>query len=78
MKRAVVVPRDPADLVDKVVLYEGRLARIYGVSEGRTVHMWFVEEERCMTCGHRPGADLLTHSRLFQNGVQPAPTLESW
>lgn len=69
---------DSMDLVGKVVLYEGKLARIVGVGEGRTVHMRFVEEPPCPTYGHQPGADVLTHSPLFQSNVQPAPTLESF
>lgn len=74
---SVIVPRDSFDLVGKVVMYEGKLARIYSVAEGRVVGFRFVEEPPCPTCGHEPGADVLTHSPLFQSNVRPVPTLEA-
>lgn len=74
----VILPRDSFEIVGKVVEYDGKLARIISVAEGRTVHMRFVEEPECPTCGHQPGISLLTHSPLFQTGVRPAQTLDAW
>lgn len=58
-----------------VLLYDGRLARVIGIAEGRTICLRFVEEAPCATCGHQPGIDLLEHAPLFQDHVQPVATV---
>jgi hypothetical protein len=57
------------------LVFDGRLARVVGIAEGRTIHMQFVEEDPCPACGHQPGADVLEHSPLFQKGAEAVPTI---
>lgn len=61
--------------VQAIVKYEGKLAEVVGIGEGRTIHMRFLGEPPCPTCGHHPGLDLLEHSPLFQRLVKPVDTV---
>lgn len=58
-----------------VLLYDGKLARVIGIAEGRTIIMQFVDDDTCQTCGHEPGLNVLEHSPRFQEHVEPVSTI---
>lgn len=63
-----------AELGD-VLLYEGELARVIGIGQGRTVVLEFPDAEPCPSCHTEKRVHLLEDSRLFQDGVQPVQTI---
>lgn len=63
------------DEPDTILLYDGKLARVVGIAEGRTIILQFLDEQPCPTCGSEPRMHALEHSPMFQDHVQPVPTL---
>jgi hypothetical protein len=60
-----------------VVRYAGKLAEVNGISNGRVIHLHYVGEERCPTCGRPPGIDALEHAPLLQDKIEPVATPET-
>lgn len=58
-----------------VVLYEGRLARVVSIGEGRTITLHPIDATDCPVCGVTPLVVLLEHSPLFQERVEPIETV---
>lgn len=58
-----------------IVLYEGELARVIAIATGRTITLELIEKEPCPTCGELRRVQLLEHSPLFQERVQPVETV---
>lgn len=58
-----------------ILLYDGRLARVIAIGEGRTIHMEFLDEEPCARCGRSDHLAVLEHSRLFQDHADPVETV---
>ena len=60
-----------------VVRYEGKLAEVYAIGEGRTVSLRFIGEDACPTCGRSAGVSLLEHSPLMQDNLEPVATVSA-
>lgn len=58
-----------------LLLYDGRLARVLAIAEGRTITPEFVEEDGCPTCGAPSRLELLEHAPLFQDHVTAIRTI---
>lgn len=58
-----------------ILVFDGKLARVVGIGEGKSLHLEFIGEEPCGTCGHQPGDVLLEHAPLFQNGAHAVLTV---
>jgi hypothetical protein len=59
-----------------IVLFEGKLARVVSVAEGRTVELELLDETPCSHCGSGSRRHLLEHSPLFQHHVRAVETVE--
>lgn len=60
-----------------VLLYDGELAEVIGIGEGRSITLQFIRKETCPTCGSEPRLHLLEHSPLFQDHAEPVGTITS-
>lgn len=58
-----------------LLTYEGRLVRVIGIAEGRTLLLRPVEEVPCPTCRSEGVIHVLEQSRLFQDHAQPVETM---
>lgn len=56
-----------------IVRYNGKLAEVTGIGEGRTIHLTFVGEEPCPTCG-RHGVEHLERAPILQDALEPVAT----
>lgn len=60
-----------------VVRYQGKLAEVVSIANGRTVGLQFVGEEPCPFCKRSSGVELLEHAPLLQDHVEPVETVAS-
>jgi hypothetical protein len=60
-----------------VVRYEGKLAEVATIGEGRMIRLHFIGEEPCPTCGHPAGISVLEHAPLLQDHLEPVRTVEA-
>lgn len=59
-----------------VLLYDGELARVIDISDGRAIILEFVADTApCPTCHQVRRVHVLEESRLFQNRARPVETL---
>ena len=58
-----------------VVRYDGKLAEVYAIGEGRTISLRYIGEEPCPTCGGTAGVELLEHAPLLQDKLEPVSTV---
>lgn len=58
----------------QVFVYNGVLAEVVGIGEGKTISFVIVGEPPCPTCGHNQ-MHLLEQSPRFQDNARPADTL---
>lgn len=58
-----------------VVRYEGKLAEVYAIGEGRTIGLRYIGEDACPTCGSMAGVSLLEHAPLLQDKLEPVNTV---
>jgi len=64
-----------------VLLFEGKLVKVVGTGEGKTIHMQVISDEdkdKCPHCGKPIPTELafLEHSPMFQGGAKPVLTIE--
>ena len=60
-----------------VVRYDGKLAEVYAIGEGRTISLRFVGEDPCPTCGRPAGVSLLEHAPLLRDKLEPVRTVSA-
>lgn len=60
-----------------VVRYHGELCTVVAIGEGTTVILSEIGKPDCPTCGRRPHHEMLEHSRIFQDEVEPVQTVET-
>lgn len=58
-----------------VVRYDGKLAEVYAIGEGRTISLRFIGEDACPTCGRKAGVSHLEHAPLLQDKLEPVSTV---
>lgn len=58
-----------------IVRYQGQLAEVQSIGEGRTVNLRFIGQDACPTCGRPAGVSLLEHSPLMQDNLEPVQTV---
>lgn len=63
--------------LDMIVRYDGRLAEVVAIGEGRTISLRYICEEPCPTCGRKAGVELLEHAPLLQDKLEPVSTVVS-
>lgn len=63
--------------VGQYVLYDGDLMQIMAIGEGRSITLRPVAGATCPTCGRHPDVNLMEHAPLFQEHVQPVPTIST-
>lgn len=63
------------DDLGALLLYDGRLARVLAIAEGRTITLEFLEEGPCPTCGNPSRLELLEHAPLFQEHIAPVRSI---
>lgn len=61
--------------LEMLVRYDGKLAEVVAIGEGRTIHLRYVAEPPCPGCGRPAGVDLLEHAPLLQDHVEPVKTV---
>lgn len=61
--------------LNQIVRYQGELCEVVSIGEGRTVHLKPLLASPCPTCGLVAEPQLLENSPLFQDGVEPVPTI---
>lgn len=61
--------------VGMFVMYDGKLAEVFGIGDGRTIHLRWVGEDACPTCGCFAGVSLLEHAPLLQDKLEPVRTV---
>lgn len=57
-----------------VVRYDGDLAEVTGIGEGRTVYLKFIGADPCSACGRPAGVALLEHAPLLQEKLEAVVT----
>jgi hypothetical protein len=58
-----------------VVRYDGHLAEVYAIGEGRTISLRYIGEDPCPTCRRPTGVSLLEHAPLLQDRIEPVATV---
>jgi hypothetical protein len=60
-----------------IVRYDGRLAEVQAIGEGRTITLRFVGEDPCPTCKREATVSLLEHAPLLQDKLEPVDTVRA-
>ena len=65
-----------ASELGSLLLYDGELVRVVGITEGRTICLEYVERSPCARCNEPLRLHLLEHAPLFQDHVEAVYTLD--
>lgn len=60
--------------LDMIVRYDGILAKVVAIGEGRTIQLAYIGVDPCPTCGRGAGIELLEHAPLLRDKLKPVDT----